>query len=136
MIKIRIMRDFPGGPVVKNPPYNAGNSGSIPGRGTKIPHATGQLSLHTTTTELVRLNQKARVLQNYRAHALWNLCATTIEPMHPVAYTPQLEKRKPAHHKQREVCAPQRRVCVLQGKIPGASSKIPCAATKTRRSQN
>ena len=37
-------RDFPGGPVVKNPPYNAGDTGSIPGQGTKIPHATGQLS--------------------------------------------------------------------------------------------
>ena len=31
--------DFPGGPVVKNPPSNAGDTGS-PGGGTKIPHAT------------------------------------------------------------------------------------------------
>ena len=37
-------QDFPGGPVVKNPPSNAGDVGSIPGQGTKIPHATGQLS--------------------------------------------------------------------------------------------
>ena len=37
-------RDFPGGPVVKNPPSNAGDVGSIPGRGTKIPHAVGQLN--------------------------------------------------------------------------------------------
>ena len=36
--------DFPGGPVVKNPPYNAGDAGLIPGQGTKIPHAAGQLS--------------------------------------------------------------------------------------------
>ena len=28
-------RDFPGGPVVKNLPSNAGNMGSIPGQGTK-----------------------------------------------------------------------------------------------------
>ena len=48
--------DFPGGPVVKNPPYNAGDVGSIPGQRTKIPHAAGQLSLHTTTTELACLN--------------------------------------------------------------------------------
>ena len=34
-------RDFPGGPVVKSLPYNAGDAGSIPGQGTKIPHATG-----------------------------------------------------------------------------------------------
>ena len=38
------MGDFPGGPVVKKPPSNAGDAGSIPGRGTKIPHAAGQLS--------------------------------------------------------------------------------------------
>ena len=48
--------DFPGGPVVKNPPSNAGDAGSIPGQGPKIPHAAGQLSPHTTTTELMRLN--------------------------------------------------------------------------------
>ena len=42
-------RDFPGGPVDKNPPSNAGNSGSIPGQGTKIPHATALLSLPGTT---------------------------------------------------------------------------------------
>ena len=37
-------RDFPGGPVVKDPPSSAGDVGSIPGRGTKIPHAAGQLT--------------------------------------------------------------------------------------------
>ena len=36
--------DFPGGPVVKNLPSNAGDAGSILGQGTKIPHAEGQLS--------------------------------------------------------------------------------------------
>ena len=34
-------RDFPGGPVVMNPPSNAGAAGSILGWGTKIPHAMG-----------------------------------------------------------------------------------------------
>ena len=33
------MWDFPGGPVVKISPSSAGGVGSIPGRGTKIPHA-------------------------------------------------------------------------------------------------
>ena len=42
--------DFPGGPVVKNPPSNAGDAGSIPGRGTKIPQAAEQLSPCATTT--------------------------------------------------------------------------------------
>ena len=37
--------------MVKNPPSNAGDSGSIPGQGTKIPHAVGQLSLSTATAE-------------------------------------------------------------------------------------
>ena len=36
-------QDFPGGPVVKNPPSNAGDVGSILGQGTKIPHALEQL---------------------------------------------------------------------------------------------
>ena len=36
-------RDFPGGPVLKNPPCNAGDTGSIPGQGTKIPHVVEQL---------------------------------------------------------------------------------------------
>ena len=31
-------RDFPGGPVVKNLPSDAGDTGSIPGRETKVPH--------------------------------------------------------------------------------------------------
>ena len=50
--------------MVKNPPSNAGDAGSIPGRGTKIPHASGQLSP----------------------------CTATTEPMHSGAHTPQLER--------------------------------------------
>ena len=34
--------------MVNNPPSNAGDVGSIPVQGTKIPHAVGQLSLHAT----------------------------------------------------------------------------------------
>ena len=71
--------DFPGGPVVKNLPSNAGNAGSIPGWRTKIPHAAGQLSPWATTIELARLNERAHVQQ-------------TKEPMHPGAYMPQLER--------------------------------------------
>ena len=72
-------RDFPGGPVVKNPPSNAGDVGSIPGQGATIPHATGQLSPRATTTELAHLNKRARVLQ-------------TTEPMCSGARAPQLER--------------------------------------------
>ena len=42
--------------MVKNQPYKAGDAGSIPGQGTKIPHAVGQLSLCATTIELACLN--------------------------------------------------------------------------------
>ena len=54
--------------MVKNLFCNAGDVGSIPGQGTKIPHAMGQLSP----------------------------CATTREPTCPGARAPQLETRKPA----------------------------------------
>ena len=62
---------FPGGSVVKNPPANAGGLGWIPGKGTKTPHAEGQLSP----------------------------CATTTGPTRPGALAPRLEK--PAHHNKR-----------------------------------
>ena len=44
---------LPGGAVVKNPPANAEDMSSIPGLGTKIPHATEQLSPGIPTTEPV-----------------------------------------------------------------------------------
>ena len=71
-------RDFPGGPVVKNPPSNAGNAGSITGRGIKIPHAAGQLSPDTATTE----------------------------PARSRAHVPQLEK--PARHNEEPACRNER----------------------------
>ena len=83
---------MPRGPVVKNPPSNAGDVGSVPSRETKIPHAAGQISQCAATTELVRLNKRAHVLQtieparhNYRAHVRWSPCAT-------------IRERKPARH--------------------------------------
>ena len=54
-------RDFPGGPVVTNLPSNAGDTGLIFGRGTKIPHTMEQLSPCTATAEpgvcVVSVNQ-------------------------------------------------------------------------------
>ena len=83
--------------MVKNPPSNAGEAGSIPGWGIKIPHAAGQLSPRTTITELARLNERAHVPQ-------------TTEPTRPGACTPQLERslhtatrEKPAHHNKEPV---------------------------------
>ena len=40
---------FPGGSVVKNLSASAGDMGSISGRTTKVPHATGQLSPQAAT---------------------------------------------------------------------------------------
>ena len=40
VLTIRVLgRDFPGSPVVKTSPFNAGDIGSIPGWGTKSLHA-------------------------------------------------------------------------------------------------
>ena len=64
-------RDFPSGLVVKNPPFNAGDTGSIPGWGIKISHATGQLNPCATTREAM--------CYNYRACTLWSPCTTTRE---------------------------------------------------------
>ena len=50
----REAKDFPAGPVVKNPPPNAGDAGPIPGQGTKIPHTTEPPILATTATEPAR----------------------------------------------------------------------------------
>ena len=44
-----ILGNFSGGPVVKNQPANAGDTGLIPAG--KIPHGAGQLSLWAATVE-------------------------------------------------------------------------------------
>ena len=49
--------DFPGGPAVENPLCYAGDAGSIPGQGTKIPHAEEQLSLNAATRESMLPNK-------------------------------------------------------------------------------
>ena len=53
--------------MVKNPSSNAGDAGSIPGRGTKNLHAAGQLSPRATTTEPVCRNYRAHVPQLERS---------------------------------------------------------------------
>ena len=58
-----VLGDFPGGAVVKNPPSNAGDVGSIPGRGTKIQHAAGQLSPRAAATEPACHNERSHMPQ-------------------------------------------------------------------------
>ena len=45
--------DFPDGGVIENLPSNAGDVDSMPGWGTKSPHASGHLSPGAATTEPV-----------------------------------------------------------------------------------
>ena len=51
-IKLVTSRDFPGGPVVKNPPSNAGDVGSNSDWEAKIPHSSRQLSPQTIALEV------------------------------------------------------------------------------------
>ena len=51
-------RDFPGGPVSKNLPSHVGDVSSIPGWGSKIPHAEGQGSLHRAAKTQHRQKRK------------------------------------------------------------------------------
>ena len=69
MCKLRLKgegKDFPAGPVVKDPPANARDTGSIPGQGTKIPHARGnqvhvpQLPSLRATAKILRAATKAQ----------------------------------------------------------------------------
>ena len=56
------LRDFPGGPVVKNPPSNAEDRGSISDQGTKTPHAMGRLS-PCATTKIPHATTKTQCIQ-------------------------------------------------------------------------
>ena len=47
--------------MVKNLPCNVGDMGSIPGGGTKIPHAVGQQNPCIATRELAHCSEKKPV---------------------------------------------------------------------------
>ena len=55
--------------MVKNPPCSAGDRGSIPGQGTKIPHADRQLSPGSTTREKLACHYKRARGPQLRPHA-------------------------------------------------------------------
>ena len=52
---------IPGGLAVKSPPCNTGNTVQSPGLETKIPRATGQLSMHTATKTQHSQNSKDKI---------------------------------------------------------------------------
>ena len=72
--------------------------GSIPGWGTKIPHAGEELSPRDTTTELAHLNKRAHV-------------PPTTEPTLPAAHTPQLERSPRTTTKKYPTCLNEDPVC-------------------------
>ena len=49
LFKNTLVWNFLGGPVAENPPCNTVDLSSVPGWGTKIPHAEQQLSLQAST---------------------------------------------------------------------------------------
>ena len=67
-------RDFPGGPVAKNPHSNAEDVGSIPSQTTKIPRVTGQLSPHATIRENPHTATKTQHTQNFFKKGSNNNC--------------------------------------------------------------
>ena len=62
-----ISGDFPGGPVVKNSPCNAGDTRSITGWGAKIPHAAEQLSPCAKAGEVWAATERSWMTQ-WRCH--------------------------------------------------------------------
>ena len=80
--KSTCIEDFPGSPMVKNLPYNAGYVGLIPGWRTKIPRAEEQLSPCATTREL-RCTESSCLLQLRRGKIP---CDTTKILMQPSKY--------------------------------------------------
>ena len=107
-------RSFPGGPAVKNPPANAGDTGSIPGPERYYRLQVEQPSLHTTTLEPV----------------LSGLGTTTPEPtchMKSSTIEPVLHKRnhgneKPAHHNQSSLQSPQLGQALTQQQRPSTAT--------------
>ena len=77
-------RDFPGGPVVKTPPYNGECTGLTTDQGTEIPHVSEQLSLGATATELSlqSLSSATRDGTISTSTREWLPVATTKEGLH------------------------------------------------------
>ena len=99
-------RDTSGGPVVKNLPSSAGDVSSIPGQGTRIICAAGQL--------------RPRV--------------TTIEPTHSSVHAPQQEKR--VCHKQRSPCVLRLECLPAATRNPAAATKTRSSQTNLAKDKN
>ena len=81
LLKIK-SSDFPGGAVVKNPPANAGDMGSIPGPGRS----------HMLRSNYAHAPQLLSLCSRARAPQLLSPCAATTEAPAPRARAPHQEK--------------------------------------------
>ena len=115
---------FPGGPVVKNPPSKAEDTGSIPGLGTKIPHAMGQVNTHTTTRELSTAITESMCSSAHSLQQQRPLCRNWRKP----------ECLKKDQHRQNKIKTPttmiicslcSKRSCCIR-KCSSLSSNLPC----------
>ena len=96
--KIFTFMDFPGSPVVKNLPANAGGHGFDPWSG-KTPPAVGQLSLCPTTTEPVPWSPCSATRETT---AMRSLRTTAWEHPHlPQPEKPACSIKDPAHTPQK-----------------------------------
>ena len=77
-----VLRDFPGGAVVKHPPANAGHTGSIPGPGGS----------HMPWNNWVHAPQLLSLCSRAHEPQLLSARATTTEAHVPRAHAPQQEK--------------------------------------------
>ena len=78
----------------KNPPYNAGDTSSIPGQGTKIPHDMEQPSPHVTAAEPT--------------------CATTREPVHHCERSPPLLRLDAAEQIKKVLTVKRERELIIE----------------------
>ena len=86
-IKKKQEEGFPFGSVVKNPPANAGDTGSVPGPGRPY-MPLSNLSPCATTTEPALRSPGTPTTEL----ALWSLGTPTTEPTRPRAHAPQQEE--------------------------------------------
>ena len=74
--KSKLKEDLSGIPVVKNLPCNAEDMGLVPGRRTKVPHATKKLSPGTATTQTACLPAwSGTKAEEGQGNQLWDLIA-------------------------------------------------------------
>ena len=69
-------RNFPGSPVVKNPPGNAEDVGSIPGWGTKISYTGEQQKPTPSVAQEPQLENPCTTVKDLTWHKIKVLCAT------------------------------------------------------------